>query len=206
MSAAGPLVLLGVVDGDGQGLALPAGVELVTVRDASALVTEAPAFRPATEPRDIERYRAVLETVARSRAVLPAPVGAVFRSRDSLVRWLELHYPTLADGLAFVADRRAARVHVLRPDGAGEPTEGSDLADAATQILRVLRRQAVASVPLATEHLTGVVLSAAFLVDRDLWKAFVEAVDEARSAHRDVEVQWSGPWPPYDFVRMQLGA
>jgi hypothetical protein len=47
--------------------------------------------------------------------------------------------------------------------------------------------------------------SASFLVDRSRWRAFVDAV--ALEGQRDpaLEVRLTGPWPPYDFVRLQFG-
>jgi hypothetical protein len=47
--------------------------------------------------------------------------------------------------------------------------------------------------------------SASFLVDRSRWRAFADAV--AGEQHRDpeLEVRLTGPWPPYDFVRLQFG-
>jgi hypothetical protein len=47
--------------------------------------------------------------------------------------------------------------------------------------------------------------SASFLVDRSRWRAFADAV--AGEQHRDleIEVRLTGPWPPYDFVRLQFG-
>ena len=46
----------------------------------------------------MDEYRRVLEEVQASTAVLPAPPGTVFSTRDSLLRWLELHYFTLDAG------------------------------------------------------------------------------------------------------------
>ena len=72
-----------------------------------------------------------------------------------------------------------ARVHIVRADGKpDEARSGSDLAAAATESLRALRRHAVASVPLRLEAVTGLALSAAFLVEHDQWKDFLHAVEE----------------------------
>ena len=186
---------------------LPDGTGVVPFRSVGALVAEAPYV--ATEPgqRDAEVHRDVIERVFASRPVLPAPVGVVFRSRESLLRWLELHYHALAEGLTFVEDRQAARVHIRRRGEPGDGAErGSDLAAIAAESFRVLRRHAVAAVPLKTEHLTGIVLSAAFLVERDLWGHFTDAVAEEGARHPDLVFESTGPWPPFDFVRMQFGA
>lgn len=48
-------------------------------------------------------------------------------------------------------------------------------------------------------------ISASFLVDRTVWREFAERV--TAEARRDpvLEVILTGPWPPYDFVRLQFG-
>jgi len=60
-------------------------------------------------------------------------------------------------------------------------------------------------VPLTTDHLAGIVLSAAFLVERELWLEFERGFALARAANPALSVDLTGPWAPYDFVRMQFG-
>jgi hypothetical protein len=154
----------------------------------------------------MDRHRAVVDALFRRGTVVPAPVGALFRAPDVLKRWMELHYVSLTGALEFVDDRVAARVHIVRADGKPEELEaGSDLAAAAAESFRALRRSAVAAVPLRLEEVTGLVLSAAFLIERDLWKEFVRAVEEQHDAHHLLRFDVTGPWAPYDFVRMQFG-
>jgi hypothetical protein len=49
------------------------------------------------------------------------------------------------------------------------------------------------------------VLSAAFLVEQELWKEFANKVVEQGSRVRNLRLELTGPWPPYDFVHMQFG-
>jgi hypothetical protein len=58
---------------------------------------------------------------------------------------------------------------------------------------------------LRNEEVTGIVLSAAYLVERELFREFSDAVAAARGRHESLRVELTGPWPPYDFVRMQFG-
>jgi hypothetical protein len=154
----------------------------------------------------IEQYRRIVEDIFGKAPVLPAPVGTVFRSRETLTRWLELHYVTLSEALSFVEDRAVARVHVGRVNGkVGERETGADVAAAAAESLRLLRRHAVIAVPLKSEQITGIVLSSAFLIDRELWDDFVAAVGDQRRRNPGLALDLSGPWPPFDFVRMQFG-
>jgi hypothetical protein len=178
----------------------------VPFRDLCAVVSEQKAFGLDDLTLDsVAAHQAVVDAVFRCGAVLPAPVGVVFRAPDVLKRWMELHYVSLTDALQFVEDRAVARVHIERADGKPEPDAGSDLAAAASESLRALRRKAVASVPLRLEQTAGLALSASFLVEHDLWKDFLVAVDDQRDAHQHLRFDVTGPWAPYDFVRMQFG-
>lgn len=182
------------------------GIELLPFRDLAALVS--PAEYSATPPAGevIEQYRRVVDDAFAKAPVLPAPVGTIFRSRETLTRWLELHYVTLSEALAFVAERAEARVHVARVNGRVDEREmGSDVAAAAAEAFRALRRQSVAAVPLRGEHITGIVLSSAFLLDKELWNDFSASVDEQRRRNPGLAFELTGPWPPFDFVRMQFG-
>jgi hypothetical protein len=95
---------------------------------------------------------------------------------------------------------------VWRPGAPEEREVGTDLAAVAAESMRVLRRSAVATVPLRSEAITGIVLSAAFLVEQDLWKEFGSRVEEQGSKASNLKFELTGPWPPYDFVQMQFGS
>lgn len=223
------LRLFGVAASDGDPHSLATGTEVVTFRDLAAIVAETPHARPALADGDVATHRSVVESVFAQRAILPAPAGVVFRARDALERWLELHFVTLTDALAYVEGRVGARVHVTRKSdrpsggyvavaGAGPgaggrpmappaPTEEMviDVAAIAAESFRVLRRQAAASITLRPATPDSGEAIASFLLERDRWSAFEAAVEE--EARRDFELTFrlTGPWPPYDFVRMQFG-
>ena len=199
------LTLFGIalLDGGESGSLAPE-TDLLPVRDLGAIVAPAPYQRQAPTDRDLERHAEVLSTVAERSAVAPAPVGTVFRDRAALVRWLELHYHALHESLAYLDGRTVARVHIAKRDP-DSTIEGAALAARAADVLKTLRGQAAAMVPLKTEQLTGIVLSGAFLVERDKWGTFSSAIGAAGAAHTDLDIRMTGPWPPYDFVKLDLG-
>ena len=188
-------------------LVLPEGTQKILFRDLAAVVAEREKF--ALDENDevgIGAHRAVVDGIFRRQAVLPTPPGVVFRTEHVLTRWMELHYVALNDALSFVTDRLAMRVHVQRAGGPREDAEaGSDLADVAGTVFKELRRRAVASVPLTVEKITGVSLSGAFLIERELFRDFERGVAEVKSSHPKLSIELTGPWVPYDFVRMQFG-
>lgn len=217
------LRLFGVAASDGDGQPLATGTDVIIFRDLAAIVVETPYARPALAEGDVATYRSVVESVFTHRAILPAPAGVVFRARDALERWLELHFVTLTDALAYVEGRVGARVHVTRKSerttgaiaavGAGgatlppAPTEETviDVGAIAAESFRVLRRHAAASITIRPAVPDGGGAAASFLLERDRWGGFEEALHE--EARRDFELTFrlTGPWPPYDFVRMQFG-
>lgn len=185
---------------------LPAGVQALAVRELAAIAEEGDYSVEQVTPEDAARHLDVNIALFAQDTVLPTPVGTVFRSIEVLQRWMELHYVALSDALAWVDNRPVARVHITRAHGRERDKEaGSDLAAVAAEVVRSLRRNAVASVPLRSEEVTGIVLSAAYLIERELFQEFAESVNAAREVHDAVNIALTGPWPPYDFVRMQFG-
>ena len=186
---------------------LPDRVRLVALRELCAVLEEGDFSASDVGPADTHRHLEVVSALYRAEAILPLPVGTTFRNEEILNRWMDLHYVALSDALAWVEDRVAARVHINRANAReGERDAGSDLAAVAAEVTRSLRRNAVSTVPLHNEHITGITLSAAYLVEKQLWDEFRDAVTEEREKHPQLIIELTGPWPPFDFVRLQFGA
>jgi hypothetical protein len=194
---------------------------LVAYRDVAAVVEPAAYAAEPVGAVALERHRAVVDEVFARRTVVPAPPGTVFRSRETLAGWLELHYFTLVEALGFLDDRAVARVTAARADDPapsraapllldqGAPGEeratGDLLLTAAAEPFRELRREAVSLLVLRAEELGDPLAAyASFLVERARWAHFEQAVEAEARRHPGLTLRVSGPWPPYDFVRMQF--
>jgi hypothetical protein len=192
---------------------------VVEFRDLAALVRTVPFT--ALEPRvpDVAAYRAIIEATFAQRCVLPAPYGTIFRSRESLIEWMELHYFTLADTVRFIEDRLMARVRVSPGlanvewgsviPGTTEtheaPPREREFEVTAFDSFRVLKKEAVAYVTLTKPHDgLGDIAEASFLIDRERWSAFANVVKDEQRRLPDLRIEQTGPWPPYDFVRLEL--
>ena len=211
-SAQRALQLFGVISLDVSGDASPVrGVTVVAFRDLGALVSESAYVAPDPSTQHIAEYRRVVEGAFARQTIVPAPFGSVFRSREALMRWLELHYFTLLEAVSFVTDRAMARVVVSYGDEPENTTTMAIDADAidtaADESFRLLRRHAVASL-VVNNHTgeAGPAARASFLIERERWDLFNDVVREEQRRLREIQVECTGPWPPYDFVRMQFGA
>jgi Gas vesicle synthesis protein GvpL/GvpF len=193
---------------------LAEGTSIIPFRMLGAVVAPSRYGSIALDEGEMGEYTRVLEEVQSNSSVLPAPPGTVFRTRESLARWLELHYFTLTQAIGVVEGHAEARVLVTKSSIADAPDATSaeikenikQLAAVASDSMRVLRGQAAAtiSLPVADDG-TTVVSHASFLVDMERWGLFTELVAKEDQRHTDLDFRLTGPWPPYDFVRMEFG-
>jgi hypothetical protein len=196
------------------GNALAEGTSLVQFRSLAAVVAPERYHRITLEDDELDDYTRVLEDVQSNASVLPAPPGTVFRSRESLTRWLELHYFTLTQTMSAIEGHGQARLTITKTigvdpadaTGAEAKESAKQLVATASQSMRILRGHAAATVVLpAIEGETRIVAQASFLVELDHWTAFAELVEKEDQRQTALDFHLSGPWPPYDFVRMQFG-
>jgi hypothetical protein len=174
-------------------------VTRVRYRDLEALVKAVPYEVPSMDDAGVLAHQHVVEAAMRRGTVLPAPFGVVFRGRRQLIRLLQDQYLVLDEGLSFLDGRWELRLHVT---SAAVEDIDVELSDLAMQLYSELRRHAHAAVPFAAEGRR--LLSAAFLVERSAWVDFVDRTEDLAAAHPEVTLDITGPWPPYDFVRIAV--
>jgi hypothetical protein len=194
------------LDADGAWRPAPP-LSIVQFRDLGAIIADAPYQQVAPDESRVTSYRRVVEQAFAERTVLPAPFGTVFRSRESLLRWLELHYFTLTEALHSVEKRVMARVHVVQAAALTDATRANggpalQAGHDAAALFQVLRRLSSASVLLPASGPEEQRMS--FLVERERWASFRAAVRDEEARIAGATVTCTGPWPPYDFVRMQF--
>jgi hypothetical protein len=179
------------------------GTSVVVLRDIGAIVRPSAYTMPPLDDGEMLECERIVEAVFRAQTILPAPCGTVFKSEDHVRRWLELNYVSLIEGIHFVDGRCEARVHASDLPGddvdAGDPDHVAHVAES----FRNLRKHAVATLPLRPEE--GRIMSGAFLVDRAEYSGFEQRVKEQARHSAGLRLHLTGPWPPYDFVRLDFG-
>ena len=180
-----------------RGRAVEEDVTRIRYRDIEAIVRATTWELPPDDVAHFSEHQRVLENAMHRGTVLPAPFGIVFRGRRQLTRLLEEQYLVLDEGLSYFEGHWELRLHVSASPAA-EP--GPLLDDLAMELYAELRRHARAAVPFAGDGTR--VLSAAFLVERATWVEFIERAEDLGTAHPELSFDITGPWPPYDFVRL----
>ena len=184
------------------------GTSLTHYRALAAIVEPSSYSAVNVDDGEMTKYLRVLEEAHAHGAVLPAPPGTVFQSKNTLTRWLELHYFTLTEALSVIEGHAAARVSITTQGDKDDADAQKSLAALAAESLRLLRGQAAATVTLPRadgDEEEGVVAKASFLIDSQRWQAFQEVVSKEARRQGSLDFKVTGPWPPYDFVRMQFG-
>ena len=183
------------------------GAHGIPFRDVAAIVR--PCANRNETPTDAAflEHHALVAELSRSATLIPAPPLTTFRSGASALHWLELHAVALTDGLAYVDGRAGARVTAAR-DLAGATSDPSVLAPSAAAIesFRSLRRYAAATVPVSSGTVGDgtTIATEAFLVDRTTWDRFTAEVATEDERSPGLTLRLTGPWPVYDFVRLQF--
>jgi hypothetical protein len=183
------------------------GAQGLAFRDVAALVRPCPNRTEAPSDAALLDHHTIVAGLSRAFTLIPAPPLTTFRSGASALQWLELHAVALTDGLAYVDGRVGARVTACR-DVAGATSDPSVLPPSAAAIesFRVLRRYASATVPVSTDTAGDgtTIASEAFLVDRKEWDRFAAEVTAEDIRSPGLTLRLTGPWPVYDFVRLQF--
>ncbi len=198
------LLLHGVVRARGHERALAklkgtSGDELIEHRALAALVHAVPYRLPEWNKELIRKHSATIERAMRRATIVPAPYGIVFRGPEQVVDFLEDQHVALDEALSFLDGAFEIRLHI-QPSGRRPDVSDGELADQAARFYTALRRRSRAAFTLAPAGRR--ILSAAFLVNRADWVSFFEYADELDADHPEFQFDLTGPWPPYDFVRI----
>src|SRR2546423_15560969 len=87
----------------GQTATLAEGTTLTHYRALAAIVEPSSYAAVSLDDGEMTKYLRVLEEAHAHGAVLPAPPGTVFQSKNKLTRSLELHYSTLTGVLCVIS-------------------------------------------------------------------------------------------------------
>jgi hypothetical protein len=189
-------------------------VALCSLIDASAL---------APNEDDLWAHEHVLEAAMEEGPVLPARFGTIFPEESLVINALDERRESLEARLGELEGKVEIGIRAFRPAGPGsrppEPTDGRSymlgkLAEhRRAEEERDAGRELWMKVHTALEGLISdhkvrlapnptVVFSATYLIDREQADRVVELVDE-RELPDDIELFYTGPWPPYSFTEKE---
>ncbi len=146
-------------------------------------------------------HNAVISRVMeRHGGVLPVGFGAVFASRKILKGVLGKTYHALKEELKNVENKVELGVKIVSNKGAKSPVNAPE------EVLESLGKIA-AKTHKGKTFMERMLLNASFLVELGRMDEFTRQVEELEKKYSDaLKLQYTGPWPPYNFVSVRIGA
>ncbi len=178
------------------------GEEVYTLeyKDFAPVVSNAAVKKYDVGDEEVELHRKVVELVMREHSVLPVAYGMVFKNKKLLMVAMSAGYKAMKKAMSEVDNRVELGIKVFLPKEALQ-LDGKEKCK--SDFLEALKKKAVQSkeLKLFSDRL---VLNASFLVDRDKINDFSGEVEQLGNKYPDIKIQYSGPWPPYNFVDIQI--
>lgn len=178
---------------------LPEGWRLVEEGPLAAAVRADP-----TDDTGVRGHVRRVESLMRELPLVPVPPGLVADDEAAVRSFLRRARLPLLEALELCEGCWELRVHLGPAPGTPPGEAGGDGSDARTggagRVYGALRRRARAVRPLPPA--ADAFLSAAFLVPRSRWIEFVQDAARREGEVEGLEADVTGPWAPWDFVRM----
>ena len=179
------------IESSGEVYAIPCG-------DIAAVVSNAPFKEYVLTEENVRTHNQVITLVMEEYPVLPMAFGMAFKNEEVLKGVLEKVRGDLKKALKEVEGKVELGVKVILPKGA-EFDE-----DAFASEIKVLRGLADKS-KLGKRFSKRLILNAFYLVARDKVDAFLGAAKALEEKFKQLRIQCTGPWPPFNFATIKVG-
>lgn len=176
-------------------------IHCANYRDLTAVVGEAPLKEYEPTEEYAEKHKEVTLHILRDCTVLPIAFGMVFKNKGILLNTMRRVYPVLKRSLILIDNKIELGVKVIVLKDKVIDREG--LKKRCEADFGVLNKIAVQSKSgkLFSDRL---VLNRSFLVDRGKIDEFSDMVANLREKCKGLRIQYTGPWPPYNFVDIKI--
>ena len=170
-------------------------------KDITPVISDAVFREYAVNEEEVETHRKVVERVMTEYSVLPVAYGMIFKNRKLLTIAMGAGYAAMKKAFEAVDNKVELGIKIFLPKGV-EDWNGKR-SECRSEFLENLRGISVDSkeLKLFSDRL---ILNVAFLVDKAKILEFSERVGEISSGYGEVKVQYSGPWPAYNFVDIYI--
>ncbi|WP_227354241.1 GvpL/GvpF family gas vesicle protein [Haladaptatus salinisoli] len=178
-------------------------VYTVDYRTLSAVVSDIDTTDPERTDEDSKAHDEVLRRVLERDdvdAVVPMQYGMAFKDNRTLKTVLRGARRAFTKALREVDGHVELGVKLVADEDADLPREEirDDVGGRLSEIAA-----GETDDDLFSDRL---VLNRSYLVAQDDREAFGEVVDDVREEYEDLTVQYTGPWAPYNFVDIEIGA
>lgn len=172
-------------------------IQKIDLGDISALVSFYPNLYPIVEENEAMQYAEILNKLALKTTIIPMAFGTVFKEREILETILSKTYPSIKKTLDLIKGKIELGVKVVKKGSEDVSVEINQ------KILEELNK-------LCAESRSGdkfsdrLVLNQSFLVNKNKFSPFSNKIAELEQKYPDLKFMYTGPWPAYSFVSINI--
>jgi hypothetical protein len=170
----------------------------------AAIVSDVDTLEPEESEKNVRAHDEVLRTVmthGEGRTVVPMQFGMVFKNDRVLENVFRGGRRAIAEALNHTEGTVELGVKVVTPT----PGDGNHGNGVKQDIANTLADVSIEESP-GDQFSDRLLLNRSYLVERENRDAFDDAIDDVRAKYDELLVQYTGPWPPYNFVAIEIGA
>lgn len=164
------------------------------------VVSVAPLKKYEANEEEIEIHKNAVQSVMKENSVIPVAYGMVFKNKKLITIAMSAGYKAIRKAMNVIDNKIELGVKVIMPKDA-ELNGKKD--ECRSEFRETLKKVASDSkeLKLFSERL---VLNESFLVARDKIDEFSLEVENLTRKYDYLKTQYSGPWPPYNFVDIHV--
>lgn len=180
--------------------------EVCTIGDKyfSAVVSDSPLKEFEPKEEEVRVHKRVAEELMKEHSVLPVAYGMVFKNNKILLLTMRKARKAMRKAMKAVNNKLELGIKIVLPKEDAEWDEKREgYAKQWESDFAALKRIASESKKLRLFS-QRLILNSAFLVDRNKVEEFSRAVERLGGKYPSFKIQYTGPWPPYNFVDIHI--
>jgi hypothetical protein len=179
-------------------------VYTIPFRNVAAVVSESPMKDYELTENNMKKHEEVVRRVMEEHTVVPVEFGTVIQNERILKHLLKKAYDPVRECLRLVNNMVELGIKaVINGDIVfADPEKRKECAASILESLNNRAKQLVKD-DLFSDRL---ILNASFLVNKEEINTFSNEVTGLQEKYPMIKLLYSGPWAPYNFVRIRIGA
>ena len=172
-------------------------IEEINFKDISALTSSYPNLNPELNEEETVQHANILKRIAKKTTIVPTSFGTVFKDEDILETILSTSYQAVKQTLALIEGKIELGLKVIKKESDYMPN------GIAQEILNPLEKLSVKSAK-GDNFTDRLLLNHSFLVEKNKFSKFSNEIAKLEKKHKDLRFLYTGPWPPYSFVNINI--
>lgn len=189
-------------------------IEEINFKDVSALTSSYSILNPKLNDEEAVQHADILKEIAKKTTVVPTSFGTVFKDDEILETILSSSYLAIKQTLALIEGKIELGVKVIKQKESEIPMDlknksgsnnqsGEAPNGTALEILGSLDKLSVKSAK-GDNFSDRLLLNHSFLVEKNQFSKFSNEIAKLEKKHKDLRFLYTGPWPPYSFVNINI--